>query len=436
MKKILFTIISLIAFISFANAEKCSIVSGDGTSVGSEIACGSEHFYIIERDNENTKMLAKYNLYVGLEINQTGPLFDDSFRAAEYCADLEGDFIGNAVWPSLSEPGKYYCHTEKKLSYDKVKQSSEAIGLTMKDGQYVIKQVGIVYMLDFGEIGTFDPETIDNEGNINLRYTEIQGYLDDYKAVLKSEGYNIKDIDLIKLKGFKKLVEKVSGKELNLGTTNDYLINVDPNDEKFPWEIIITTTNPDMLHININDYIPKEYNWIKSTTYWLGSTLFDQNAFPPSGRYAFYDVFMSTPGDLCAMNRGCSTVSKFGAGVRPVVTISNSDIIYKIETKTDGNGTVKSEKVKAAGGEVIKFTVTPNEGYELGVIKVTDDKGNVVYFKDYTFTMPNANVLIEATFVKVNPKTQDLAIGFTIVLFILSLVLILINQRKLKGVIK
>ncbi len=72
---------------------------------------------------------------------------------------------------------------------------------------------------------------------------------------------------------------------------------------------------------------------------------------------------------------------------------------YKIEVKTDGNGTITAEKTSFKNFEV-KFTVTPKEGYVLDVVKVTDASGNVVYFKDYTFTMPSANVTIEATFVK------------------------------------
>ncbi len=80
-------------------------------------------------------------------------------------------------------------------------------------------------------------------------------------------------------------------------------------------------------------------------------------------------------------------------------------IIHKVETKTDGNGTVEATKVNANWGDEVKFTITPNPGFVLSEVKVTDSDGNVVIFTDNTFTMPNADVLIEASFKVENPET-------------------------------
>ena len=111
---------------------------------------------------------------------------------------------------------------------------------------------------------------------------------------------------------------------------------------------------------------------------------------------------------------------------------------YDIETKVkEGKGNVKAETVLAPEGELIKFTVTPEEGYVLGEVKVTDTNGNVVYFTDNTFTMPNANVLIEATFVKVeekkNPETTDIAIISISIIAIAAIIIFLTSNKKLKG---
>ena len=66
MKKIiLFTFIVLFALIGIVSAKQCTVVSGTGKEIGDEITCGKEHFYIIENDETNTKLLSKYNLYVG-----------------------------------------------------------------------------------------------------------------------------------------------------------------------------------------------------------------------------------------------------------------------------------------------------------------------------------------------------------------------------------
>ncbi len=71
MKKILFALITMLCLIGIVSAkEYCAIVSGDGTHIGDEIACGTEHFYVIESKDDNIKMLSKYNLYVGNNYNK------------------------------------------------------------------------------------------------------------------------------------------------------------------------------------------------------------------------------------------------------------------------------------------------------------------------------------------------------------------------------
>ncbi len=402
MKKLIFTILCLFITISFVNAkENCEIVTGNGKDIGSEIACGDEHFYVIDNNGQDVKLLAKYNLYVGIEVNQTGPLYNNPYDAQDACEALEG-YEHTEVWPSLSEPGKYYCHTEKELEYDEVKQSSEAVGLTMKDGNYVIRQVGIVYMPD-----DFDENTLDDENNIDLRYTEIQDYLDDYKDNLTDKGYTIKNIDLIRLSGFKELINKVSNEEVNFGID----LNTPYGYDNTVWEEINIL---ELLHLNLNDYIPEEYSWIKSTTYWLGSSLVGNN------ESQLFDIFMTTLGDLCAINRGCSTVTKFGAGVRPVITIAASDLKYTIQTKTDSHGTIKVSQDTSAAGDEITFEIVPDKGYVLNEVKVTDALGNVIKFKDYKFTMPDANVLIEVSFVPDNPNTGTFIKWASVIIFLIS----------------
>lgn len=50
----------------------CSIKSGSGENIGDEIICGTESFYVINSNTENIKMIAKYNLNVGGNINPEG----------------------------------------------------------------------------------------------------------------------------------------------------------------------------------------------------------------------------------------------------------------------------------------------------------------------------------------------------------------------------
>lgn len=108
------------------------------------------------------------------------------------------------------------------------------------------------------------------------------------------------------------------------------------------------------------------------------------------------------------------------------------DGIYNITTKTDGNGIVESTKVQAGWGEEIQFTVTANEGYVLNEIKVTDANGDVVTFTENTFTMPNADVLIEATFSVKNPETYAFISIAVVIILGLSVFLTVKFKKKLR----
>lgn len=96
-----------------------------------------------------------------------------------------------------------------------------------------------------------------------------------------------------------------------------------------------------------------------------------------------------------------------GRGLGGQILFEEYGFKYIIETKTDGNGTIDSRKTTVNGGEEVEFIVSPKEGYVLGAVKVTDTDGNIVTFTDYKFTMPNANVIIEATFIPENSIPEN-----------------------------
>ena len=89
MKKYVLFIIVLLLSITQVNAkEQCTVLSGTGKNVGDEIACGDEYFYVIDSNSTSIKMLAKYNLYVGIIVDQTGPTFNNYDEADEYCRNI------------------------------------------------------------------------------------------------------------------------------------------------------------------------------------------------------------------------------------------------------------------------------------------------------------------------------------------------------------
>ena len=241
--------------------------------------------------------------------------------------------------------------------------------------------------------------------------------LTSYQQTLSSLGINISNIDILTVNDIDDLVYATNKTRLPL---NDW--TVDPEAAE---SVHGNYVEEYYIMGSISDYLSNKYSWLWSTTYWTRTMYVTGQG---NGYLNGYVYFVDTLGNMCsAMN--CN--SAVGAGMRPVITISKENVSYKVETKTDGNGEIKATKVEANGGEVIKFTVTPKEGYVLGVVKVTDANGNVLTFTDYEFTMPYANVLIEATFTKVNPETSDIMIIGISIIAILSLISVIVFKKKI-----
>ncbi len=420
MKK-LFALCLCFLFIGIVNAEKCTVVTGDGSHIGDEIKCGTEYFYIINTNNNQTKLLAKYNLYAGdkidaitVEENEWPANYNEEY---EFCENLarEKGYNPYLVFPRQD---KFLCRVYEKLTPEHIRQDPKAEGTKVANDDSVLPIYGIGYMNpNWGYGPTVNDEyyenRYDNNGDLIINGSSFGEYINGYKAELESQKIEVVSVGMPVINTMKQFFEDISGKEF---VSN---LEEDPNYEN-PYAPYFYT-----LKMDIKEYVPEKFSWVYDRAYWLGS------GFP--GNSDAFDYYISNEGLLCLMGRGICKYFAYpiGNGIRPLVTIQTKNINYIIETKTDGNGEVTAEKVQAQGGEVIKFTVKPNEGYVLGSVKVTDSTGKVVVFKDYTFTMPNANVLIEATFVKVNPKTADVIITTATLLFILSFIVIMIQKKRI-----
>ena len=616
MKKIIFTIISLILFIGIANAKSCTVISGTGKNLGDEIACGSENFYVISNDGEQVKMLSKYNLLIGnsyLQINLDGYVgtfaevyelkevkekLDDNYSISGYNGTynsetgkytfnsisltkiheygyfsfyidkvnskkeiiqheqirkmlekgyyinsysgstasgynsvsfykdykneyktiyLDGTFISELelynkeeVKKILSEGYKvhnsfyessscdatntkclqdYFAVTFKKsYNYDYVNvildeeiaynekdnyanqneeikkllnqgyeisnyltqlyytgtntrtskvvgyelrkatnsdepkldiyQSEKAIGAHGDEaGNPLPEEIGIIEAMEvwgeeYGEIYSSGYSDYEYEKSINNIYSDIGAYtyLSWYKNTLNNMGYNILDINTLSVSEINNIAKEATGEELPLEDWYNTALE-EANEEYF--------SNSDFYILgSLKNLLPEKYDWIYSTTYWTRTS-------NPSGSYIY---FIDTLGDLCATYYCQGAI---GAGLRPVITLSASDLIYTITTKTDGNGSITPSAETEHSGNEVTFVVTPNEGFELKEVKVTDSNGNTITFTDYKFTMPDANVVIEAIFVAENPETSDILILSCIVIIFLGTVLTYINIKKM-----
>jgi len=105
---------------------------------------------------------------------------------------------------------------------------------------------------------------------------------------------------------------------------------------------------------------------------------------------------------------------------------------YNIETKISGEGTI-SVLESSLAGQSVTFTISPQSGYVLSVVKVTDSNGNVIEFTSNTFKMPSSNVTIEAIFVPSNPETRDVAILAIVIFILISVVVGVISCKGIKN---
>ena len=76
---------------------------------------------------------------------------------------------------------------------------------------------------------------------------------------------------------------------------------------------------------------------------------------------------------------------------------------YNVTVSATTNGTVTANPTSAEAGATITLTVTPDAGYVLDALTITDASSNTVTVTDNEFTMPASDVTVTATF-KENEK--------------------------------
>lgn len=85
---------------------------------------------------------------------------------------------------------------------------------------------------------------------------------------------------------------------------------------------------------------------------------------------------------------------------------------YMVSVEDADNGTIKVSPTRASKGSTVTINVTPDEGYELDKLVVTDKNSDAVKLIDkgdgkYTFTMPRSAVTVEATFAEIGTEPES-----------------------------
>ena len=429
-------------------------IADGGLEFGSEVECNGEHFYVLEGDDNEVRMLAKYNLYTGVEIHKEKieKAEDDNRTDEQYCSALaasKGGYVKSDGF--YRAPG--YCFYAVQIKTEKLLQNEKAKSAHWdEDLNYLYPQVGDFYIrggLGIPWYGEKD-ETVTYEDDSYMDYVVktypgqiatngIAEKIYEYRGNLMDMGYEIRKIDLLSVSEIDKIAEEKSGNRLPLAQWSNELRTGTGDHGGLPGDNGTTITDTTIFG-DIKPYIPKEYDWLYSTTYW-NKTMWDN-----------YYMFVAQQGKLCGAGfQACAPETTLGCGIRPVITIARSDIKikYNIKTKTDDNGSIEVVD-SAIGGEQISFRLIARDGFHLKKISlITDDENSIEInendlietgdgafsIRSGKFMMPFDNVLIEATWEKddnptpvspssnttgaVNPNTGD-SVPTILVLFGLS----------------
>ena len=130
-------------------------------------------------------------------------------------------------------------------------------------------------------------------------------------------------------------------------------------------------------------------------------------------------AYAVTP-DMSKAGTSVITVSGASAGENYTVTHANGTLTisnkssggssapatYAITVADSTNGSISASKKTAAAGDTVKVAVSPDKGYTLETITVTDKNGKEITLNEkngtYSFKMPTGAVKVKATFMKDN----------------------------------
>ncbi len=387
-------------------------------------------FYKFEIYDEDLNMLTSFTSnysspIIGKDYYITRTYANSTYTYATYDFNnkQQGTYQTNLSFNEQSSDGKIlflYRWEEQnlvKVNPNTLKVEKEIIAPIEIDNTIIINDK--VYITDYNKYYYSD-----------IDLNEFEEITEDEYYSIEDEYYNIKPRNVISDSEYEKFINYL---ESELGNLNKRLfINyaIEYNNQYYTVIInegnIVSLVYADkdltdfgLVSLRNEDFLTDE---VISETFLLsnnkGITLLSKIGYgcPKSNNIDYYPAHQYSNGDTCGTN----------------VIFQTYTPIYNIETKTDGNGTIKVLST-AKSGEGVTFEITPKEGYVLGVVKVTDKDGNVLTFTDYKFTMPSSDVTIEATFLPKNPETSDL-ITYIILLFGLTTLFIIYikNEQKRK----
>ena len=285
---------------------KCVVISGNGKKIGDEVACGSEHFYVISNKNGKIKMMAKYNLNTGVAI------YKDKLPEGKTCSEYAQSKGGIEKSDEFyNAPG--YCFYTKMLPNLRIIQDEEAKSAHWDaDLNYLYPQVGDIY-LNYN-YAVLHENPIDNskfyDFDLGVDFNNFSGSMNDlvkplyqYKERLNNiTELEIENIEMLSISELNDILDNLSNKRIPL---------IEWGEEVEVFQSVGNYTTE--IHFgDLKPFIPEKYKWLYSTTYW-NSTVFESTA--PYTYLNRYFVFTAEQGKLCGAGfQACAPTTTLGCG--------------------------------------------------------------------------------------------------------------------------
>jgi len=196
-------------------------------------------------------------------------------------------------------------------------------------------------------------------------------------------------------------------------------LNVDADDMEDMDNIGSTTTTPATITITFNANGGSGTMESRTTTE-ASLTLVLSNGFTRDG-YTFVGWNTETDGSGTSYSNGeevdfDESITLYAQWRRVASSSSDDDDDpeYKVVKSDDvKNGTIEVNKRWSKDGRKVTITVTPDEGYELDELIITDRKGNKIDYVDngdgtYTFIMPESKVEVDATYKAIEEEEKTI----------------------------
>ena len=259
-----------------------------------------------------------------------------------------------------------------------------------------------MFFLDFNDIVT--------EGTHTTEWVPTQGALSQLDYCAQIEG-NASIKAKVQLSDDKKTLLEEQTFVLQNGTN---IIDLSGMNENAAYVRIVTEFVSDLNEVESHIPVLEKYD-LKMTTgnkIWSTTAAWAQGTFAYAAGHQSADVyewhrtdFDDFSGEVSAPDAPIES-SSGGSGS------SYSDHAISISTIT--NGSVNVSPKNAAKGETVTITVSPDAGYELDALTVTDKDGKAIRLTDkgngkYTFTMTDGKVTVKATFAKTESKPEPVS---------------------------